>query len=217
MFLYTLALFFYSVISSLANPVRDPSPRAIDFRADANSSLGGYKAGLGWTDTSVDLSQFRSKVSWYYNWSPSASYESSSMQGLEYVPMFWGNKSIPQFGEVTDLVKSGKVTSVLGMNELSWFIFCVENEIHCINKILYLLLLLLQTNNRRSINAYSHRSSLPLANIYPATKVPQLEFWRKRFCAIGKSGHGEWTSWYTVDAAVLGQLHRMRNRFLSFA
>lgn len=42
------------------------------------------------------------------------------MDGLEFVPMFWGNKSIPQFGGVPQLVSSGGVQAVLGMNEYVW-------------------------------------------------------------------------------------------------
>ncbi|KAF8314951.1 hypothetical protein DL93DRAFT_2057831 [Clavulina sp. PMI_390] len=39
------------------------------------------------------------------------------MDGLEYVPMFWGNKSIADFGGVGQLISAGGVDAVLGMNE----------------------------------------------------------------------------------------------------
>lgn len=53
----------------------------------------------------------------YYNWSPTPNYDQAAMDGLEYVPMFWGNKSIPAIGGVQGLIASGNVTAVLGMNE----------------------------------------------------------------------------------------------------
>ena len=39
------------------------------------------------------------------------------MDGLEYVPMFWGNKSITQFAGMQQLVSGGGIEAVLGMNE----------------------------------------------------------------------------------------------------
>jgi Glycosyl hydrolase catalytic core len=53
----------------------------------------------------------------YYNWSPIPAYPQSAMDGLEYVPMFWGNQSISQFGGVPNLVSGGGIEVVLGMNE----------------------------------------------------------------------------------------------------
>jgi hypothetical protein len=112
------------------------APGLLKPRANYDSS---HKAGLGWTDTSVNVS----KVSWqvyyfsplsrhirlieqigishhrYYNWSPTPAYPPSAMDGLEFVPMFWGTKSIPDFGGIPGLVSSGSVQYVLGMNELS--------------------------------------------------------------------------------------------------
>jgi len=58
------------------------------------------------------------------------------MDGLEYIPMFWGNKSISQFGGVQPLVSGGSIQAVLGMNE------CVHVYDPCtIHELLNLLML----------------------------------------------------------------------------
>ncbi|KDR67580.1 hypothetical protein GALMADRAFT_258262 [Galerina marginata CBS 339.88] len=76
------------------------------------------KAGLAWPNAdSVDISQFGStgKISWYYTWSP---FPTDS--NFEFVPMFWGTKSIDQFSSTIQQTLSNKrmnVTAILGMNE----------------------------------------------------------------------------------------------------
>jgi len=73
------------------------------------------KIGLGWpSGNTVDIEQFRStgKVSWYYTWSVFA-----VDTDLEFVPMFWGAKSIDQLSALNDTISKLHVKAVLGMNE----------------------------------------------------------------------------------------------------
>jgi len=74
------------------------------------------KAGLTWPNgNSIDVKQYLTtgKVSWYYDWSPDG-----SITDVEFVPMFWGNKSIDDWqSTINDTISRYSVKAVLGMNE----------------------------------------------------------------------------------------------------
>ncbi|PPQ89472.1 hypothetical protein CVT25_011998 [Psilocybe cyanescens] len=97
----------------------------------ARDLTNSSKAGLGWANAdTVDIRQYTStgNVSWYYTWSAFP-----TKSDIEFVPMFWGNKSIDQFNSTMQQTLSNKaynVTSLLGMNELRiWIIDHSANQL----------------------------------------------------------------------------------------
>lgn len=121
--MYTLIILFLHLVSlTLSSPTR---------RAVTNTS----KAGLAWGGgDGADMSEFMStgKVSWYenfndticarlynryYTWGPTT-WIKNAPDGIDFVPMLWGDKSVPDFtASINQSIAQGNVKAVLGMNE----------------------------------------------------------------------------------------------------
>ncbi|KIM45527.1 glycoside hydrolase family 128 protein [Hebeloma cylindrosporum] len=102
-------LYTTTLIKTLAHATPHPNT-LLTTRAVTNTT----KAGLAWPNgNSVDIEQYTAtgKVSWYYTWSTFPAKAS-----LEFVPMFWGEKSISQWSSMVQETLPG-TTAVLGMNE----------------------------------------------------------------------------------------------------
>jgi len=85
--------------------------------ADAFGANVTRKVGLAWGGNSAQVAQFEQtdRVSWFYNWGPLPSIPQTD---LEFVPMFWGNRSIDTWVDtINDTLANYNVTAVLGMNE----------------------------------------------------------------------------------------------------
>ncbi|KAH9484871.1 Alkali-sensitive linkage protein 1 [Psilocybe cubensis] len=108
-------LYFLPLVFTISDV---PGSYAFQARDLRNGTIVIPKAGLGWANADmVDMRQFTStgNVSWYYTWSAFP-----TEADIEFVPMFWGNKSFDQFNSTMQQVlfnNVNNVTTLLGMNE----------------------------------------------------------------------------------------------------
>lgn len=77
----------------------------------------GSKRGAAYNDaSSVQALDQNSAISWAYNWGASPNGELP--QGVEFVPMLWGLKTIHEFvGGIETILAGGNVKYVMGFNE----------------------------------------------------------------------------------------------------
>jgi hypothetical protein len=118
----TMTLLLYTFALALMTPLATPTTR---INPVSNSS----KAGLAWGGDSLNtMNQFLStgKVSWYYDWNPDPELDNAP---IEFVPMFWGNKSIDDWtSSINQTITQQNVTAILGMNEYGSFLFlCADS------------------------------------------------------------------------------------------
>ena len=78
------------------------------------SSLPASKKGVGlWQTPNVEADLAKSKVSWFYSWTPKT-YGVDNHPGMEFVPMIWGKNDL----HAEAMQQASQYQHLLGFNEV---------------------------------------------------------------------------------------------------